>query len=431
MVSRKRKVKRKINIKKVIFFIAVLLIIVLGIVFGVSKLLNSSSNKPENKVINTQKYTYIKYGSTNNKTNIYIKNNNKFDNIGSIEKGIKLEFSEIDKNYLKINGFDNQYYIKAENINKEDAIDEIDNRYKNYIVFNENIVTNNKTNFYNEAGNLLYTINNSYDLPIIIKDNDRYGVEFNNRLVYVNKNDVKETKTNNNTNKTNASGVGVLNYHFFYDDSNPEEVAKCNQEICESKSQFQEDLNYLKSNNIFTLTTKELELYIDGKVQLPKSVLITIDDGWMMELGLKMLEENQMNGCMFLITSWFKNFDFKNNYKYIEFHSHTENMHNQGDCPTGQGGGIQCLDRTKILNDLQTSKNKLGGSTVIAYPFYEYNNYSIEMLKEAGFTMAFAGENTYSDNLVHVGSNKYELPRFVMVSYTTESDLDNYFGNIK
>ena len=290
MVSRKRKVKRKLNIKKVIFFIAVLLIIVLGIVFGVSKLLNNSSNKSENKVINTKKYTYIKYGSTNNKTNIYIKDNNKFNNIGSIEKGIKLEFSELDKNYLKINGFDNQYYVKAENINKENTIDEIDNRYKNYIVFNENIVTNNKTNFYNDDGNLLYTINNSYDLPIIIKDNDRYGVEFNNRLVYINKNDVKEIKSNNNTNKTNASGVGVLNYHFFYDDSNPEEAAKCNQEICESKTQFQEDLNYLKTNNIFTLTTKELELYIDGKVQLPKSVLITIDDGWMMELGLKMLE---------------------------------------------------------------------------------------------------------------------------------------------
>ena len=84
--------------------------------------------------------------------------------------------------------------LKLKILIKEDAIDEIDNRYKNYIVFNENIVTNNKTNFYNEAGNLLYTINNSYDLPIIIKDNDRYGVEFINRLVYVNKNDVKKNK---------------------------------------------------------------------------------------------------------------------------------------------------------------------------------------------------------------------------------------------
>lgn len=428
MVSRKRKVKRKINIKKVIFFIAVLLIIVLGIVFGVSKLLNSSSNKPENKVINTKKYTYIKYGSTNNKTNIYIKNNNKFDNIGSIEKGIKLEFSEIDKNYLKINGFDNQYYIKAENINKEDAIDEIDNRYKNYIVFNENVVTNDKTSFYNEDGNLLYTINNSYDLPIIVKDNDRYGVEFNNRLVYVNKNDVKETKNNNNTNKTNASGVGVLNYHFFYDDSIANNDG-CNEDICISKSQFTSELEYLKNNNIFPIMSKELEWYIDGKIQLPKSVYITIDDGARTKIAVDLLKEYKYYATIFLVTSWFDPNNYYTN-EYIELHSHTDNMHNQGDCPTGQGGGIQCLDKNKILSDLQKSQDKLGGSNVIAYPFYEYNDYSIEVLKEAGFTMAFAGESTYSDNLVHVGSNKYELPRFIMVNYTTKNDLDRYFNNI-
>ena len=37
--------------------------------------------------------------------------------------------------------------------------------------------------------------------------------------------------------------------------------------------------------------------------------------------------------------------------------------------------------------------------------------------------MAFAGENSYGDNLVHVGANKYTLPRFVMVNYTTKEDL--------
>ena len=106
-------------------------------------------------------------------------------------------------------------------------------------------------------------------------------------------------------------------------------------------------------------------------------------------------------------------------------------MHNQGECPGGQGGAIKCFEKEKLLNDLKTSRDKLNGTTVIAYPFYEYNNYSIEMLKEAGFEMAFVGESSWSDNLVHVGSNKYTLPRFVMVNYTTLSDLDRYFGNIK
>ena len=52
------------------------------------------------------------------------------------------------------------------------------------------------------------------------------------------------------------------------------------------------------------------------------------------------------------------------------------------------------------------------------------------MLKKAGFTMAFIGESRRSDNLVHVGSDKFRLRRFVIVDYTTLSDFDNYFGQI-
>ena len=53
------------------------------------------------------------------------------------------------------------------------------------------------------------------------------------------------------------------------------------------------------------------------------------------------------------------------------------------------------------------------------------------MLQEAGFTMAFIGESYNSDNLVHVGSDKFRLRRFVIVTYTTINDLKQYFGQIK
>ena len=427
-MQKKRMVKRKLNVKKLVIFIAIVLIILSLIIFGCTKLFGNNS-KLESKVINTKTYTFIKYGSVKDKADIFIKDGNKYNKIGSIEKGIKLEFDNIDNKYLKIKGFDKEYYIDVENIKEEENIEEVDQRYKNYILFNENIVTNDKTSFYDEAGNLLYTINNSYDLPIIIKDDDRYGVEFNNRLVFISQNDVKEIKQNNNTDKTNASGVGVLNYHFFYDE-NIDNNDGCNEAICVSKSQFISELEYFKTNNILPIMAKELEWYIDGKVQLPKSVYITIDDGGRTEIAVNLLKEYKYYATIFLVTSWFEPKDYYKN-EYIELHSHTDNLHKQGDCPTGQGGGIQCLAKDKILSDLKTSQDKLGGSTVIAYPFYEYNDYSIEVLKEAGFTMAFAGESTNSDNLVHVGNNKYELPRFVMVNYTTKTDLDKYFGNIK
>ena len=45
---------------------------------------------------------------------------------------------------------------------------------------------------------------------------------------------------------------------------------------------------------------------------------------------------------------------------YIELHSHTNNMHNTGVCPGGQGGGIKCLSAEEIQTDLKTSREKLG-----------------------------------------------------------------------
>ena len=45
--------------------------------------------------------------------------------------------------------------------------------------------------------------------------------------------------------------------------------------------------------------------------------------------------------------------------------------------------------------------------------------------------MAFIGESTNSDNLIHVGSDKFKLRRFVIVNYTTLNDLTKYFDQIK
>ena len=36
---------------------------------------------------------------------------------------------------------------------------------------------------------------------------------------------------------------------------------------------------------------KELEMYIDGEIQLPKSVVLTIDDGWRADMGSNIMAE--------------------------------------------------------------------------------------------------------------------------------------------
>ena len=417
-----RKNKRK---KKTLLYILIaILIIVIGA--GIYLLLN---NNNKNIISTSNKNSFSEYVVTNKDAKLYQKENNGYVEVGIIGKGneLRLNKENSDKEYFNINNIDNKYFIKNSDVDKIEKLSEHDDRYKNYILFNYNVETEETTDFYDENDNLVYSLNEKYSLPLIVKDEDKYGVEFDNRLLYIKK-DNAELVENHNTDLHNASGVGVFNYHAFYDENDPEDV--CPTEICHSKKQFREQLDYLKENNILTLKMKELEMYIDGKIQLPKSILLTIDDGGRDKMAVDMLTEYKMYATIFLITSWY---DPSTYYKtdYIELHSHTDNMHNPGICPGGQGGAIKCLDESEIQTDLKSSRDKLGGSTYIAYPFYEYNEYSIEMLKKAGFTMAFIGESNKSDNLVHVGSDKYRLRRFVIVTYTTINDIDKYLGQIK
>ena len=422
--------------KKAILIIILLVVIVLSLLLFLLFIKDNNKEEGNNnvQVLENIKSHYNQYVVTNKEAKIYKLENNKYEEVGCISKDIELELLDIniDKNtkYFQINSKELNYYIYYEDVDVINNITAVSNRYKNYIVFNKSIITNDITNFYDENNNLVYKLSKSYTLPIIIMDKNKYGVEFNNRLLYIKSEDIKEVIDSNNTDLSNSSGVGVLNYHAFYDESNAEEKANCTTEICHSKEQFKTHLEYLKENNILTITTNELEMYIDGKLQLPKSVLITIDDGPKTDVAIDLLEEYKMYATIFLVTSWFNVNEYTQS-EYIELHSHTHNMHDGGKCPGGQGGAIKCLPEEEILSDLKASRDALNGSTVFCYPFYEYNDYAINLVKEAGFTMAFIGESNNSDNLVHVGSNKFKLRRFVIVTYTTMDDLDKYFNQIK
>lgn len=420
---------RKKNKKTPIIIVGTIVILIIGIA-AYFIIVNYQEKQIKNKISEIKTH-YNEYVITTKETTLYNTNNEK---VGKLGEGVELILEEqtIDENtkHFKIMSLDNEYYVEYNDVKKIEDLTEKNNRYKNYIPYNENIKTKETTSFYDEKGKLVYSFNKNYSLPIIVKDTTKYGVEYNNELLYINIEDVLEVVNSNNTDKKNASGVGVLNYHAFYDETNAEERKNCVTEICHSKAQFKTQLDFFKENNILTVTMDELENYVDGKIQLPKSVLITIDDGPKTEHAVDMLGEYQMYATIFVVTSWIDEPSYYKN-EYIELHSHTHNMHGGGECPGGQGGGIKCLPEDTILNDLKTSREELGGSTAIAYPFYEYNDYSIKMLKEAGFTMAFIGESYNSDNLVHVGSDKFRLRRFIIVTYTTINDLKRYFGQIK
>lgn len=84
-----------------------------------------------------------------------------------------------------------------------------------------------------------------------------------------------------------------------------------------------------------------------------------------------------------------------------------------------------CLPEDRVLEDLKTSSEILGGSTVFCYPFYDYNTRAINLLKKAGYTMAFAGLlNT--NGYTYVGTNKMLIPRATILSYTSFAEFKAY-----
>ena len=419
-----KKVKKYKWILTISFITIIIICIIAGFIVRNNQLQNEMLRKEKLKeeILNH----YNEYVVTNKNSEIYTLNNSKYQKSGKIVKGQELILEPKDityeDEYLKVKTFDNEYYIYYKDVDIIETMNLSDNRYKRYILFNKNVVTANTTNFYDEEGNLIYTLNQSFNLPIIVNKENIYGVEFNNRLLYVKKEDISEVIDSQNTKLTNTNGIAVLNYHFFYDESKQTERDDCNQYICKSKTGFKQHLDYIKNNNIFTPTMKEFEMYLNKEINLPKSTLITIDDGWRMQIGVDLLEEYQLNATVFLITSWWEEINFLNKYKYVEYHSHGDNLHNQGVCPGGQGGAIKCLDKKTLLEDLSLSRKKLNGTTIFCYPFYEYNNYSISVLKEAGFTLAFVGGMKKAT----LSSDKYQIPRYVMYDQTTVEQLKSY-----
>lgn len=420
MRSKKRILKKRLRI-----FLGVLIISLFTIVlYNYFKYNNKVSNLEKNgSTEKVKKEILNEYVKTDDKIYLYYKKLDSYEKFGEIGKDVVLHLTYVGKDYYKLIGLDEDYYVKSDNLSNYNEKIVANDRYKKYIVFNKNIKTDNITNFYDDKDNLVYSIYKGINLPIVIMDDKKVGVVYNNGLLYIKRNNGAKIIDSNNTNDKNIEGIGVLNYHFFYDDS-IEDVSKCNQGICMSITKLKEQLDYIKENNYFTPTMEEFEMYIDGKIRLPKSVVITIDDGWRAMEGIDVINAYKLNATIFVITGSYNANDFKR--EYIEIHSHSENMHEAGVCSEGQGGGIQCLPEEKILDDLKKSSEKLEGSKIFCYPFYEYNDYSISMLKKAGYTMAFAGEKKGSYNMTSVGADKYRISRFVMMNYTTMDDLSRY-----
>ena len=426
----------KNNIKKkkriiLILFIILFILVVIQInntniekekVIAKQKIIPVTRNNIEKIKENYADNIILKEGSS-----LYLKDKNIYKKIATVHGKAELSLDPeyiIEDEYFKIK--DSNYYIKYMDTKKIDTLSPLSGEYKtykNYIPYHESIILKNKAK--------LYLSNNSYyelkegTFPILIKNDDKYGIEFNHSLVYVSKEDVEKIISSTNTSKNYTNEIAVLNYHYVVSDNNENgEKTECKQSICITDTMFDSHIKYLKENHFYATSMRDLELYIEGKIQLPeKSVTLTFDDGWYVARTINILNQYQMLGTLFLIGSLASPNDYSS--PYLEIHSHTWNMHKIGDCPSNIGrGGILCLDENTILEDLKKSRESLNNTTYFCYPFYDYNERAIELLKKAGFTMAFAGE--LKDSKVRIGQDKYKIPRYVIVNTTSMDTFKKY-----
>lgn len=344
--------------------------------------------------------------------NLYKLENKKYIKSGKAFKNVifNLEDNNNLDGYYKIKNSD--YYLYYTDFTE--ATNTNDDRYSNYIYFPSEITTKEDSKFYNSDGLEVFTLKDGIKLQVLESLTDYYGVVLFDRLVFIKKNSISSVDELEDTAEV-AEQVPVLNYHFIY-----LEGESCDEMICHPESQINEQFVYLSANKVFTLTTKELGQFISGEIRLPKkSILLTIDDGARAEKFIPFLEKYKINATLFLVSSWYPKETFASNY--LELASHTHDMHTNGVCPMGQGGGIRCLSEDKIQADLKASRETLNNTEAFCYPFYEYNDYAVEQVKKAGFKLAFIGGN----KMVTKDTNPYLIPRYVIYKNTGLSYLKN------
>ncbi len=223
--------------------------------------------------------------------------------------------------------------------------------------------------------------------------------------------------------ENNATDIPVVNYHFFYD---AEIGDSCGESICLEAKKLEEHLKWLQENNYKTLTIYEFADWKDGIIELPKhSVLLTIDDGAKGtgahngNVLIPLLEKYQQHATLFLITGWWDLANYQS--KYLDVQSHTDNLHFEAQCADGRGK-VACSDYETVKKDLTQSLAILGGdNTSFCFPFYSYDNESLQALKDLNFRIAFIGGSRNAKRT----SDNYLITRYPILSDITLQQFIN------
>ena len=214
-----------------------------------------------------------------------------------------------------------------------------------------------------------------------------------------------------------TDGISVLMYHYVYDEGKP--PAKMDANYI-SNTKLEAELKWLSDNGYYYPSFAELRAYLEGTHSLPKkSVVLTFDDGeqGFLDYGTPLLNKYHVPATSYIIGSD-PNFTEKvSTYmsEYVNFQSHTYDLHRDGNTNKGKGGKIWDLDQASLEQDCNQAIAQLHDAQSLAYPYGDCPDFAPAALEDCGYLCAFTVQN----DQVRKGDNPYKLPRVRMFGSST------------
>lgn len=224
-----------------------------------------------------------------------------------------------------------------------------------------------------------------------------------------------------------ANRLTVLAYNRIIDEEQLNETHLTNENSLQSTivltSEFEKQMAFLAKHNYTSLTAEEFYSFIQNKSVVPKnSILITFDDGFKnnFDATYQILKKYNFTAINFIDTGQIteKNSksmqnitvqDLQKGCDVFDFQSHTYNFHQRN-----EEGEAYLLSETKkaIQKDIAISLVNLNKKNpILSYPYGEYDDETIEVLKRLNIKMAFTNEGED----VRPGMDLYKIPRKIIL----------------
>lgn len=239
-----------------------------------------------------------------------------------------------------------------------------------------------------------------------------------------------------------ATRIPVLTYHRLIADKKFKKV-RSSRSLFVKSGDFAKQMKWLNDNGYRTLSTDEFADWYDGKIELPKKVvLITFDDGnySVIKYGLPTLKKYNQKATIFMIGKLTKAKTNKKryardsyhvigrdvmasvqeSYPNLEFQSHTWNLHSK----VKKKKPVLSFSKQKLYDDAVAQYNEFH-FTALAYPWGTTSNNMIEALQdESHIRIAF----TYGTNAYATRSNsRYKNSRIKISGTQSFSKFTRWF----